>query len=278
MKVYYCFPGGKYKVFTMSYDDGRGHDIRMIEIMNRYGIKGTFHLNSGNISSSGEAYVPSDRITALYEGHEIASHTMDHPTPDRCPAPYFAQQILEDRKGLEALAGYPVRGFAYPNSRTFSDFPEIAATLPALGIAYARMGAFDSSFQLPDNPYAWKATCSHKDPRLMEYGRSFCDFNVKAYTRLMCVRGHSYEFDRDDNWDVLEELCSLVGGRDDIWYATMIQIVDYMQVIKNLQFTADFNMVYNPSAASAWLEVNDERIVEVKGGEYTNLRNFTQLI
>ena len=51
----------------------------------------------------------------------------------------------------------------------------------------------------------------------------------------------------------------------------MNQIIDYMQVVKNLQFTAMLDAVYNPSSASAWLEVDDKYIVEAKGGEYTLL-------
>ena len=46
-RVYCCFPGGKHKALTMSYDDGRLEDRRLIEIFNRNGIRGTFHLNSG---------------------------------------------------------------------------------------------------------------------------------------------------------------------------------------------------------------------------------------
>ena len=46
-KVYCCYPGGKHKALTMSYDDGRTYDRQLVEIFNRYGIKGTFHLNSG---------------------------------------------------------------------------------------------------------------------------------------------------------------------------------------------------------------------------------------
>ena len=45
--IYKCFPLGKHKVLTMSYDDGKAADIRLTEIFRRYGIKGTFHLNAG---------------------------------------------------------------------------------------------------------------------------------------------------------------------------------------------------------------------------------------
>ena len=47
MKVYTCFPGGKAKALTMSYDDGKVQDRRLIDIFNKYGIKGTFNLNYG---------------------------------------------------------------------------------------------------------------------------------------------------------------------------------------------------------------------------------------
>ena len=84
----------------------------------------------------------------------------------------------------------------------------------------------------------------------------------------MYVWGHSYEFSRDDNWEVMESFCELAGGRDDIWYATNIEYVDYMERLRGLQFGADNTFVYNPYAASVWISVNDE-IRELKGGELT---------
>jgi hypothetical protein len=59
----------------------------------------------------------------------------------------------------------------------------------------------------------------------------------------------------------------MMGGADDIWYATNIEIVDYMDVVKNAQFSADCSFVYNPSAKSLWICVDDENFIEVKGGE-----------
>ena len=44
-----------------------------------------------------------------------------------------------------------------------------------------------------------------------------------------------------------------------------------MQVLRNLQFSADGTAVYNPSARSAWLTVDDSRTVEAPGGEYIRL-------
>lgn len=43
--VQYLFPGGKYKAVTFSFDDGAQNDARLAQLLNRYNLKGTFHLN-----------------------------------------------------------------------------------------------------------------------------------------------------------------------------------------------------------------------------------------
>ena len=80
---------------------------------------------------------------------------------------------------------------------------------------------------------------------------------------MMYVWGHSFEFDNNDNWEVIEEFCEMIGGQDDIWYATNIEIVDYLETFDRLQFAADLSFVYNPSAASCWLAVDGDTHKEI---------------
>lgn len=270
-KVYACFPGGKHKALTMSYDDGKHEDRRLVELFNKHGIKGTFNVNSG--LEGDPVRIPQAEYCELYKGHEVACHTVSHPTIERCPLPSVAREVLEDRIKLEQIMGYPIRGLAYPNG---SYNEEIKQLLKQLGIAYARVVETSadyglSGFGLPADTMEWKPTCHHNDPRLMEYTRYFVEFQKKQYLKLMYVWGHSYEFTRDDNWNVIEEFCELAGGRDDIWYASNIEIVDYMDVVKMAQFAADNSFVYNPCAQSLWLAVEDDEYVEVKGGERVEL-------
>ena len=65
-KVYCCYPGGKHKALTMSYDDGRLQDRRLVGIFNEYGIRGTFHLNSGRLEEDNRIH--PDEIPGLYRG------------------------------------------------------------------------------------------------------------------------------------------------------------------------------------------------------------------
>ncbi len=259
--VYTCFPGGKFKCLTMSYDDGKLADRRLVEIFNRHGIRGTFHLNSGRMDSD-PARIPSSEYPTLYAGHEVACHTVTHPTIARCPVPSVVTQVMEDRAALEKVMGYPVQGLSYPNG---SHSEDIRRMLPYTGIRYARIVGNSEGFDLPEDLMRWQATCHHNH-RLMALGREFCALEKKQYQYLMYVWGHSYEFDRDDNWQLMEDFCAMMGGREDIWYATNIEIVDYLEVFRRLRFAADNSFVHNPSAASAWLRVNDGEPVEISGG------------
>ena len=275
MKVYTCFPGGKAKALTMSYDDGKLQDERLVAIFNQYGIKGTFNINYELMRTEEEEgkkpqypRLPMDRIKELYEGHEVATHTMTHPTIERCPLVEVAQEILEDRKNLERLTGGLVRGHAYPNG-SYSE--EIKQLFRQLGIAYGRVVESVPNYALPKDPMEWHPTCHHTDPELMQKAEFFANFQKRQYLKLMYVWGHSYEFDDKDNWDVIEKFCEYMGGREDIWYATNIEIIDYMEAAKNLKFSADNESVYNPSAQSVWLQVDDKKIVEVKGGQFVDL-------
>ncbi|MGO5135848.1 polysaccharide deacetylase family protein [Clostridium butyricum] len=270
MKVIYkCFPEGKFKVLTMSYDDGREPDKKLIDIFNNNGIKGTFHLNSGLIdglqNSPSDIYgtrIPKDKIKKVYEGHEISCHTMTHPTIARSPMSQIVLEVTEDRKELEYLVGYPVRGLSYPNG---SYNEEIKDMLKYVGIEYARIVGNSECFSMPKDYLEWKATCHH-NYKLNELADQFIALNKRQYMYMFYVWGHSYEFVKDDNWSHIEGFCKKMGRRDDIWYATNIEIIDYMKAFDNLKFSMDASFVYNPSIQSVWLSV-DGNIVEVKGGQ-----------
>jgi peptidoglycan/xylan/chitin deacetylase (PgdA/CDA1 family) len=262
--IYKCFPKGKHKVLTMSYDDGKKADRRLVEIFNKYGIKGTFHLNSGFFEDDDR--IKADEVKKLYKGHEVAAHTLTHPTIERSPIEQVVQQVIEDRKNLEKLIGYTVRGLSYPNG-SFNE--TIKNMLPYVGIEYSRIVGDSRSFILPKDLYEWKSTCHH-NADLMKLAEEFVGLNKKQYLYMMYVWGHSYEFDRDNNWELIEKFCKYAADNEDIWYATNIEIVDYLKALDNLKFSAEGDFVYNPSVQNLWLSVDGQTVV-VKGGTQVQL-------
>jgi peptidoglycan-N-acetylglucosamine deacetylase len=258
------FPQGKTKALTMSYDDGQVFDRRLVEIFNKYGIKGTFHLNSGTLGR--EPFITAEEVPTLFEGHEVSAHTKTHPFLDCIPVEAFVEEIIEDRKNLESLVGYPIKGMSYP----FGVYNQkIIDMLPALGIDYSRTVVSHHDFHIPENFLTWPATCHHDD-NLMELGQKFLDYKYNGKLKLMYVWGHSFEFDRKNNWELIEDFCKLMSGNEDIWYATNIEIMRYVKVLKTLEFSAKGDIVYNPTAITVWINVNGKAL-EVKGGETIRL-------
>lgn len=78
--------------------------------------------------------------------------------------------------------------------------------------------------------------------------------------------GHSYEFDNDDNWDIIEKFAAYVGGRNDVWYATNIEIYDYVKAYEALRVSVDGSIVQNPTATDVWFRHNKKTHC-IHGGE-----------
>lgn len=240
-----CFPGGLRKALTLSYDDGTVHDQRLVEILNRYDIKATFNLNSGALDQAG--HVRSEEVAGLYTGHEVAAHTVTHPCLPHLARERAVQELVEDRRSLEQLVGYPVRGFAYPGG----DFNEsIAALLPELGFDYGRTVIHQSAFSVSDDFYHWPISCGFGDA--MERADAFLNLPPLWGRQVLHLMGHSIEFEQANGWRACEEFCRLLGGRDDIWYATNIQIVDYLRAVQRVRASVDGALLYNPSGLTVW--------------------------
>lgn len=258
------FHEGKRHILTMSYDDGTVYDRKLVEIFNRYGIRGSFHLNSGFFGK--ERYISADEVAGLYQGHEVSVHTLTHPHLEQVSPTNAVIQVLEDRKNLEALCGYPVRGMSYPFG-TYND--SVLETLRQCGIVCSRTVRATKGFGLPGNFLEWHPTCHHRDALALA-DQFIKNFEAPFRIPLFYVWGHSYEFNDNNNWDLIEEFCKRLGGRGNIWYATNIEIYDYITAQHRLQISTDNKIIHNPSAQTVWV-ANDGETIEIKGGQTVRL-------
>lgn len=271
--IFLRFPEGRAKALTLSYDDGVEQDIRLIEIMNKYGLKGTFNLNSGVYAEEGIVYpegqihrrMTDKQVTEVYKnsGQEVAVHSLTHPFLEQLPANLVVKEIMEDRENLEKQFNTIVRGMAYPYG-TFDD--KVVTVLESCGIVYARTVISTNDFRIPKDWMRLTATCHHKSPELENLAKKFVEDEVTHAPYLFYLWGHSYEFEADDNWNVIEEFGKYVGGREDIWYATNIEIYEYIEAYNRLIFSIDGKKVKNPSSMKIWFEY-DEKIIEVDAGK-----------
>ena len=268
---------GKIKVLTLSYDDGVVQDIRLIEIMNKHGLKGTFNINSG-------CYLPEDAVREKFygrmklseaqklyinSGHEIAVHALTHPFLEKLDTAEIIYEITEDRKLIETYYGTITRGMAYPFG-TYNN--KVIDVLEKCHIAYSRTVSSTYNFKFPENWLMLHPTCHHNDEKLKELIKRFVEVPTGPYSgpELFYLWGHSYEFDDNDNWEIIEKFAEYAGGHNHIWYATNIEIYDYVMAYERLQTSYDKNTIYNPSVIDVWVEVKDKKYC-VKSGEFIRL-------
>ena len=266
--MFFLYPEGKKKALTFSYDDGEIFDIKLAGILREHGMRGTFNLNSGNLADVDNArYVNKNKLDEIYEGHEIAVHGVEHLNLCGMTDQEIVLEILPDRQALEKITGKLVQGMAY----AFGAYNErIMRVIQSLGIHYSRTVNENHYFDLPRDFLAWDATCHH-DHDLMKWGEEFLNVPDWKELPLMYVWGHSYEFGRPDDWHIIEEFTEKMQGKDDIWYATNGEIFDYITATRRLEFGANRQMVYNPTAVKLWYKSKDGKARSIAPGETVNL-------
>ena len=272
------FPEGKEKALTLSYDDGVVYDKRLAEITKKYGIKITFNINSGFIGSDkGRLTLEEIKELDAMDHVEIATHGENHRAPGRVTKIQGITDTLMCRRSLEKYLDKIIRGMAYPDSGirlTNCDITkeEIKDYLKVLGIAYARtLGGDNKHFLLPTDWYEWMPTAHHNNPETMNYLKEFLDMPTPRHSasqvpRLFYLWGHSYEFEGDNNWELIEEFCKTAGNNPNVWYATNIEICDYVNAYHSLIFSADDTMIYNPTLFDIWFTA-DGKLYKIKPGE-----------
>ena len=276
------FPEGKTKAVTFSYDDGVRTDMRLSEICDKYGLKATFNICSTLIASGEDEWRLSenDLRELVSRGHEIAVHGHEHKWPCFSTDVEIIKEFLACREKLEEVLGEVVTGMAYPDrpigEGSEENYRRVRAILKSLGISYSRtLGGDNNGFDLPEDWLAWMPTIHHDNPHSLEYARQFVDlkveelYNSRRNPRVFYTWGHSYEFSNNNNWEHFEELCQILSGKEDTWYATNIEIYRYSAAFEALVWNAANTRVYNPTAFDLWFECRGKTHC-VKAGETLN--------
>ena len=226
----------KKKAITFSYDDGVTQDIRLVELLNKYGLKCTFNINSELLAHKGMLMREGLRIShykvhpqdvrEIYEGHEVAVHTLTHPHLPQCDDAEVIRQVETDRLNLSNLVGYEVVGMAYPGGGVNNDDRVADIIKQNTGVKYSRTITTTGSFDPQENLYRFNPTAYHLDfEELMRLGERFIELKPET-PKIFYIWGHSYEMDFGaDYWVKLEEFFKLISNRDDIFYGTNKEVL-----------------------------------------------------
>ena len=259
------YPEGKTKAIILSYDDGKVQDRALVKLMNKYKLIGTFHLNSNKLGTND--YLSKTEIKELFTGHEVSVHSFNHPNLTTLSKIDIVYEVIEDRKELERLVKYPVRGLAYP----FGNNNDVVLdAIRGLGIEYARTVDDSYNFKIPDNFLQWNPTIhqfakAYWEPNhpendaqeLAHFYQTINDFLQTKELALLDVWGHSWEMGTDQKkWEETEIFFKMIANNPSIYYTSQIDLVDYINAFKNLKFSVDKSMVYNPGSTTLFFNYN----------------------
>ena len=225
------------KAITFSYDDGVMQDIRLAELFRKYGIKATFNINSDLLGRPGELVRDGVRIghnkvspkdvKSIYEGHEVAAHTLTHPfLPDIKDEDEIIKQVEGDRLKLSELVSYEVVGFAYPGGGINHEKRVADIIKSRTGVKYCRTTDANHSFDVQDELFEFNPTVYHHKEmdRMFELGEKFLSLKPDK-PQVFYIWGHAYEFDIRNDWARFEEFLQMMSNKDDIFYGTNKEIL-----------------------------------------------------
>ena len=162
-------------VVSLTYDDGTADQVQASSIMAKYGMVGTFFINSGRLGATGYM-TAADAQSLQAAGNEIGGHTVSHADLPTLSPDEQARQICNDRVNL-LNDGLQVSDFAYPYGDENSSVEQVAANCgynsargigdvvspgTCYGCAYAEQIPPVNSYAL-DNPDSIKSSTTLED-------------------------------------------------------------------------------------------------------------------
>lgn len=192
---------------AQSWDDGVINDLRLVEILRKYGVPATFNLNPSLHKNQRHSYCTYGgkpvwrfskfELPAVYEGFEIANHSATHCVlTDNMSTMQLWYEITNSRLILQDWFSKQISGFCYPFGKLSF---KIKYLVKSSGHTYARTTCNTKKLRIFD-PYELNITCNFCAPNF---------WDIYEQTKLadngsFLFWGHSYEIINNQMWSELE--------------------------------------------------------------------------
>lgn len=222
---------------TTSWDDGHNLDLKMAELLDRYGVKGTFYVAPEYAGvSEGARLLPSE-IRQLDERYEVGAHSMTHPRLTRLTPRAAGEEIRRSKAWLEDVLQHPVVSFCYP----YGDFNQATArTVERAGFRYARTTkrfstSMRSRFAARTTVHAYRhwsdllrilRAARFSPSRFWRFYSDWSELAIHLFDEIHSrggefhLWGHSWEIEEHGDWQRLERVLSHVAEATDVEHVT----------------------------------------------------------
>ena len=214
------------KIVSLSFDDGTIYYKRFIDLLNKYGLRATFNLNSGlkdfiwYYEDKPIRRLNLEESKEIYKGHEVASHSLTHPYFSSLDEKRQIREVEEDILNLEKIFSRKIEGFAFP----FIDQTEanIQVVKNNIDLKYIRCSIFTEKI-LPKDRYHVGINALYDDKDIYEKLERYKS-NILPNS-LFVIAGHSYEFEVKNDWEKIEKLLKYLKENDELLVLPLIDAI-----------------------------------------------------
>jgi peptidoglycan/xylan/chitin deacetylase (PgdA/CDA1 family) len=223
-------------IVTTSWDDGHLLDLRLAQMLQDAGLKGTFYISPSNREFSERDLLDSQQISDLSNAFEIGAHTLTHPRLPKVSLVDARREITDCKVALEEITGKEVTTFCYPGGSYTAAHVQMVKDA---GYQYARtVGryafAVNNPYEAPTTLHAYKHWSDLADMARFarfrplkfarylqwdELAKAMFDHTAKV-GGVYHLWGHSWEIDQYGYWERLAGVFSHIAGRPGVIYAT----------------------------------------------------------
>jgi peptidoglycan/xylan/chitin deacetylase (PgdA/CDA1 family) len=217
---------------TISIDDGHPTDLKTAELLEKYGIRGTFYVLANNPERE---VIAADGLRELATTFELGGHTLNHALLRSLSQQQAWSEIIGCKNWLEDIAGRPIVAFSHPKGKVDQ---RTAALVQKAGFLGARTCLFNLH-EFPANPFFWGVTTqAYSHSRLVQTRHALLEKNFAgAWNYWTTFKGetlwshhflravdyvvkhggiahlymHSWEIEEFGQWDVLESVLQAVA-------------------------------------------------------------------
>jgi len=233
-------------LFTTSWDDGYRMDLKIAEMLDKHGCKGTFYVCPK--VQHDKQMLNGEEIISLNKKHEVGAHSMTHPRLAQITAEDARREINHSKKWIEKITGAPCKMFCYPYG---DENPKVRSLTEEAGFKGARTVeqlkfSIDDPFGMPTSlqiyPFPWRRRWTRwhhlfdplgrlrvMRPELKELGitlrectswiklaKALFSYALKTNQPFFHLWGHSYELEKYGMWEELEMFLEFVKKHDGI--------------------------------------------------------------
>lgn len=227
---------------TSSWDDGHKNDLRLAHMLRQHGLKATFYVSPRNQEWSRGDLLTRGDIEEIGDDFEIGSHTVTHPRLPTIPERKAREEIVDSKSMLEDITGKAITSFCYPGGAYTPVHPRL---VNEAGYLFARTvvryaSSIAEPYEAPTSLHAhnhrlsdlWKIVklAKLRPTTIRHYlewdslGRGLFDA-IAATGGIFHIWGHSWEVDKNNDWERLDGMFRYLSARPGVTYVTNGELV-----------------------------------------------------